>query len=328
MAANAQMNSSNNRKIEKWFNSPVVVFKSVTISIGEYLPDFERRSFNLPMPDSNLTCINPNLDIIVRKPYRDDPHLVPIGLVSKDYRLIPHREVLNVAIDALKANDIDPAQTISELSITQFGERMTMSTYLPEKYNFDPGDGHELAMRLECFNSVDGSCRFKVFMGWFRFVCSNGLVLGVKKSAFERRHLNSLTLDDLRSVLENGLSNIEEEKGQFRKWKGTSINPHDIVTWVNDDVRQKWGFKAATRAYHIARSGCDVKIKGTYKGEKPTTIPTERAERVPGAPKQIGNAYDLSQTLAWLAKERNDLQEQQEWREDIPGLINKLIDNE
>lgn len=165
-------------------------------------------------------------------------------------------------------------------------------------------------------------------MGWFRFVCSNGLVLGVKKSAFERRHLNSLTLDDLRSVLENGLSNIEEEKGQFRKWKGTSINSHDIVTWVNDDVRQKWGFKAATRAYHIARSGYDVKIKGPYKGEKPTTILTERTDKVPGTPDKIGNAYDISQVLAWLAKERNDLQEQLDWREQIPDLMNKLIYNE
>lgn len=328
MAANVQMSSSNNQRSGKWFNSRVMVYKDITTSIGEYLPDFERRSFNLHTPDGNLTSINPNLDIIVRKPYQDDPHPVPIGLVSKDYRLIPHREVLSVAIDALKANSIDPAQTLSELNITQFGERMTMSTYLPEKYNFDPGDGHELAMRLECFNSVDGSCRFKVFMGWFRFVCSNGLVLGVKKSAFERRHLNSLTIDDIRSVLENGLSNIEEEKSQFTAWKARRIKLDDIVGWVNDDVRQAWGFKAATRVYHIARSGYDVKIKGSYKGEKPTTILTEQTEKIPGTPDKIGNAYDISQVLAWLAKERNDLQEQLEWRERIPDLINKLIYNE
>lgn len=328
MAANAQTNSSNNRKRRKWLNSPLMVYKGITTSIGEYLPEFERRSFNLHVPDVSLTSINPNLDIIVRKPYREDPHPVPVGLVSKDYRLIPHREVLDVTIDALKENDIDPAQTISELGITQFGERMGLSIYLPEKYNFDPGDGHELAMRLEVFNSVEGSCRFKVFVGWFRFVCSNGLVLGVKKSAFERRHLNSLTIYDIRYVLENGLGNIEEDKGQFTAWKAKSIKLDDIVGWVNNEIRKTWGFKAATRAYHISRSGYDVKIKGPYKGEKPTTILTERTDKVPGTPDKIGNAYDMSQALAWLARERNDLQEQLEWREEIPDLINKLIDNE
>lgn len=108
MAANAQMHSSNNRKSRKWLNSPIMVYKGLTISIGEYLPDFERRSFNLHMPDGNLTSINPNLDIIVHKPYREDPYPVPIGLVSRDYGLIAHREVLNVAIDALKANKYRP----------------------------------------------------------------------------------------------------------------------------------------------------------------------------------------------------------------------------
>ena len=153
-------------------------------------------------------------------------------------------------------------------------------------------------------------------------------MLGVHKTAFERRHLNNLSIDDIRSVLDSSLSNIEEEKGQFTAWKARSIKLDDIVGWINNDVRQTWGFKAAARAYNIARSGYDVRIAGPYKNAKPTTIPIKRAERVPGAPEKSSNAYDVSQILAWLAKERNDLQEQQDRREQIPDLMNKLIYNE
>lgn len=325
MPASDSISTSDGRPNGKWYNSPATLYCDLTTVVGKYIPDFERRCFNLHRPDADLAHINPNLDMIVRRPHGNDPHPVPIGVVSRDYGLIPHKDVLNVAIEALKANDIDPSLTMTELTLTQYGERMSMSIYLPGKYSFDPGDGHQLAMRLECFNSVDGSCRFKVFVGWFRFVCRNGLIIGVQKTAFERRHLNSLSIDDIKSVLERGLSNIEEEKRQFVAWKATGIEAADIVAWINDDVRKAWGFKAATRAYHIARSGHDVRIVGPYKGWRPTTIPIERAEEVPGSPGQISNAYDLSQALAWLAKERNDLQEQLEWREQIPNLMNRLL---
>jgi hypothetical protein len=32
----------------------------------------------------------------------------------------------------------------------------------------------------------------------------------------------------------------------------------------------------------------------------------------------------VSQVLAWLAKERRDVQEQVDWREQIPGLLERM----
>lgn len=323
MTANAQTNLSNNQRSGKWFNSPVMVYKGITTGMGEYLPDFERRCFNLPMPDANFTCINPNLDMIVRKPYHDS-HYAPIAVVSKDYKLVPHREVFEVAVKAMENNGIDPSETQSELALSEYGERMNLCIFLPEQYDFDPGDGEKLAMRLELFNSVDGSSKFKVFIGWFRFVCSNGMILGIKKSTFQRRHQAGLSIDDIGAVLESGLRNSKDEKEQFKTWRARDVRPNGIVRWINEDIRKIWGFKAATRAYHIARSGYDVKITGPYKDEKPTTIPVKQGDRVPGTPDRIANAYDVSQVLAWLAKERKDIQEQLQWREQIPELMKRL----
>ena len=49
----------------------------------------------------------------------------------------------------------------------------------------------------------------------------------------------------------------------------------------------------------------------------------QQTDPVPGAPNNSGNLYDVSQVLAWLAMERRDVQEQLEWREQIPELWNQ-----
>jgi hypothetical protein len=315
-----------NNSDPKWFNSPVQFYEGTLSDIGHYIPDFERRSFGLTQPDDNLSRINERLDLIVRKPVEIDHNYVPVGVVSKAYTLVPHKEVLNMAIQAIEANSqIDVSQVKAELTITEYGERMALSLYLPERFSFCPSDGHPLSLRLECFNSVDGSTRFRALMGWFRFVCSNGLIIGVTQSDIRRRHVGDLKLSDIGSVLTSGIEESEWEKGNFEKWRKKEIEPGQVVKWVEEDLRNKWGFKAAARAYHISTTGFDVQITGPFKENTPTSIPVEKIKRVQGAPLVSRNLYDLSQALAWLAKERRDLQEQLEWREDISVLLKPFL---
>lgn len=325
MSINNQMELFDGLKNGKWLNSPVTVYKGITTFVADHIPDFERRCLGLLHPHEGLSRINLHLDIIVRKPYRDDPHSVPIGVVSKDYKLVSHKEVLDVAIKALRHNDIDPSRTNAKITLSEYGERMGLSIILPKQYDFDPGDGHKLAMRLECLNSVEGSTRFKVLIGWYRLVCSNGLIIWKTETDFQRRHRADLSIAHIGRVLRNGLNNAESDKRQLREWRNRAIKPAQLVDWVNEELRKLWGFKAATRAYHIARTGHDVEITGSYQGEKPSTIATKQTIVVPGTSGRVDNAYNVSQVLAWLAKERNDFQEQLGWREQIPDLMNKLL---
>ncbi len=309
----------------KWFNSPITCHEGSLKEIQEYIPEFERRSFSLTQPENHHTRLNEHLDIIVRKPTPDDPGYVPIGVVSKDYTLIPHTEVLKVATDTLKNNDIKASEIKSKIEITEYGERMALSMFLPQKYSFDPGDGNKLALRLECFNSVEGSTRFRALMGWFRFVCSNGLIVGVTQSDFKRRHTGDIPLIEIGEVFTAGIDRAEEEKKNFKKWRGHEIKTDRLESWINEDLKKDLGFKAAARAYHIADTGHDVKILGPYKDHIPSSIPVEKLKRVPGAPPKSKNLFDISQALAWLAKDRRDLQEQLEWKEKIPGLMEPLM---
>jgi hypothetical protein len=308
----------------KWFNSPVTYHDGNLTNIRNHIPVFERRGFGLTQAEGQPSRLNKRLDTIVRRPFGDDNTFVPVGVVSKDYVLMPHGDVLDVLIAAFEGAKIAPADVKAELRITEYGERMALSLYLPDEYHFDPGDGYPMALRLECLNSVDGSTRFRVLMGWFRLVCSNGLIIGITRSDVRRRHIGDLGIARVGEVLVSGLRESKTEKKNFENWRKAEINLNRIVPWVDKDLRKEWGFKAAARTFHIARFGHDADVAGQYKGSTPTTIAMQKTKRVPGAPQECRNLFDLSQILAWLAKERRDLQEQLEWREKIPELLAHL----
>ena len=308
----------------KWFNSPITFHEGNLTEIRKHIPAFERRDFNLSQQENERFRPNARLDTIVRLPFGDDKALVPVGVVSKDYALVQHTSVLDVATKALEHAQIAPGDVKAELKITEYGERMSLSLYLPKKYEFDPGDGNLMALRLECLNSVDGSTRFRALMGWFRFVCSNGLIIGVTRTDMRRRHVGDFRLGDIGKILSSGLNESEKEKQNFESWRKSSVTLKQVAPWAEKAVRKTWGFKAAARTFHIARTGVDVEIVGQYKDTTPTTIPVRKAKIVPGAPRECRTLYDVSQILAWLAKERRDLQEQLEWREKIPKLMESL----
>jgi len=308
----------------KWFNLPVKKYNGSLSEIRARLPCIDRRPFVVTLARQQTPSVNPRLDLIVRLPFEDDKKLVPLGVVSKDYAFIEHTTVLDYTIDALYENDINPVDIEAELKLTEYGERMALSLFLPHKYDYTVGEKDSMSLRLELLNSVDGSTRFRVLMGWFRLVCTNGLVIGVTRAEFRRRHTGDLHVEDIAKVLADGIRDSETEKANLDKWRRSTFPADRLQEWVKTDLRKTWGFKAATRAYHIANTGKDVHLDGPFKGNDPTTIPTSPTDLVGGSPQKSSTVFDLSQILSWLAKERNDLQEQIEWREQIPELLAPL----
>ena len=258
-------NTASENNLPKWFNSLVTFHRGTLESVRPFVPDFERRAFDLKQPDNEHSRLNERLNTIVRKPFREDRNFIPVGVVSKRYALVQHLDVLDVAVKAFDEVKIAPKDVGAELKITEYGERMELSPYLPNKFSFDPGDKNPLALRLECFNSVDGSTRFRALMGWFRFVCSNSLVIGVTQSDVRRRHVGELGLADVGSVLKSGIQASEKERENLKNWRQKGIVPGDLSPWVEKELRKNWGYKAAARFYHISRTGHDAEIIGPYK---------------------------------------------------------------
>ena len=316
--------ATNNTRL-RWNGSPVMYYMGNLMEMEAHMPSFVRQSFGLADLEKKLTRLNDRLHVIVRLPFDKDETAVPVGVVSKKYVLVQHTEVLNMAIQAFEAAQFDPSALKAELTMTEYGERMALTVYLPEEYDYVPEQGDPMKLRLQCLNSVDGSTEFRAIMSWLRQVCSNGLTVGVTRYQMRRRHVGNIPMEDLSEVLAWGIEESLEEMRHFDTWRRTPISFDQLEAWVDGPLRERWGFKAATRAFHIALRGTDVDLVGSYKHNTPTRIAVRETQRVPGVPETSLTLFDMSQILAWLAKERLDIQEQFEWRETIPELLASLM---
>ena len=135
----------------RWFQAPVTTTKGKIETIRHRLPFFERRPFELLSSNLISNRPNPYYETVVRKPINGDKGFIPVGIVSKKYVLIQHTEILDAAVKSLNSAKIQTDNIDAELTITDFGERMSLSFYLPDEYSYTIGKDDKMAMRLEVF---------------------------------------------------------------------------------------------------------------------------------------------------------------------------------
>jgi hypothetical protein len=87
----------------RWRGDETVTRKGPLAKIREAIPEFERRPFAASRRDNGGEAVNDSRDVIVR---RGDG--VPVGVVSKQYRLVPHSKVFDLALEALEEAEVHP----------------------------------------------------------------------------------------------------------------------------------------------------------------------------------------------------------------------------
>jgi len=259
--------------------------------------------------------VNPHIRMVVRLPATVTEQPIPVGVVSNIYSLAQHADVVEMCFQGLRSHKIDPSVLRCEVGLTPLGEWMNFRAYFPDSFSYDPGDGNNLSLRLECFNSVDGSSRLVILLGWFRFICSNGLIIGETKASLRDIHDENLNLDVIPNIISKGLAKVNTDLKRMRRWESSIVELQNLIGWVDHHLAEQWGKKAACRTLHICRSGADVDL--TEKSVK-------QLNDVPGAPKPAKNLFDVCQALSWVATHRNNADERLEWQGHIPELIENL----
>ena len=139
--------------------------------------------------------------------------------------------------------------------------------------------------------------------------------------------VHNQTLDLLAAieVIQQGLENVQRDLKVITRWARFPVSQAMLIAWVDGTLCKKWGISAATRAYHISQRGEDGTVRPTSDRTPPHTRLIGNTHPVPGAVFPAQNAYAIAQILAWLSKERNDLQEQIDRSADIPELMEHLL---
>lgn len=297
-----------------WLGEPA---SEVTGSLGDMaplFPTFGRVPFGT----------NRRLDMIVRLAAANGEIPVPTAVVSKRYVLVQHTSVIEALENALRSVDVDPPDLQCRLTMSESGARMAMRVELPERFAFNAPDEHQMALTFECFNSVDRTVPFFALLGWFRFVCSNGLVVGTTHAAMRQHHRPSLHIRDLEPMLTEGLAAAACDRDLLTASMARRVSADALRTWVDGPVAKKWGAFAAARVHAIATTGLDGEPSRTPKGAPPHARHIVRPIRVPGAEAPCRNSYGLAQALAWVAARRNEVAERVAWRGEIPELMAQL----
>jgi hypothetical protein len=302
----------------RWRARDVSFLKGQWSSLSKRIPCFTTEDFKA-QPDGPA---NPYIRSVIRQPVTVTEHQIPVGVVSNTYCMVQHAEVVEMCFKGLRENKIEPNELMCEVGLTPLGEWMNFRAYFPKQY--DMNDGEKLALRLECFNSVDGSSRLVILLGWFRFVCANGLIIGETKAALRDIHDENMNLEVIPEIISKGLAKVEADMKRLEDWEEYSVELPKIESWVDNHLAEKWGKKAACRTLHICRTGADAEITNPFAGGKPSERQTNRLQDVPGAAHPAKNLYDVSQALSWLATQRNSADERLEWQGDITKLIENL----
>ena len=287
------------------------------------IPTFRRKDFKNINGDSN-----PYLDVIVNE-QRD----MPVATVSKQYGLLQHTEAIQATVEALNKLGLSENGAMCELAMTELGERMWLRIRFPE-HNFDPGDEKPMMLELSIFNSVDRSLVFGFEGGWYRQICTNGMVTLEIGSRYNRRHSKSFSADFLSQQLDEKIVSVLSEEARYKKWAARKVRVGDpiiyedsIENWIDQTVSKEWSRVTAARAYHIIRTAIDghPNVKGENSKKRAHELPlrngTER--HVPGQ-KPTETILDVNHALTWIASHQETVQTRYEMMRDVPYLMNEL----
>jgi hypothetical protein len=312
-----------------WLGEPIIHHQGTYDQVADAIPLFGRRPFALytkPAGREELPFVtgeNPYFDEVLRLSQSGD-HEVPVGIVSKSYKLIQHRELFEITVRALDEASVPLNLVMVSLTLSKFGGRMALRFVLPERFSFDPGDSHPLHLRLECFNSVDGSTRLVFMMSWYRLVCSNGLVARVTGAHEAMIHTERAELPDIKALISAGIESLSAERKFYGLAMNVRIDRIELQSWIDGELKKKWGALAAARTYLICQSGFDGAFLDPFDKLPPSQKKMKRTGQVPGAVPNADNLYAVSQALAWIARGRLDVQEQTQYMREIPQLMHRL----
>jgi len=267
---------------------------------------------------------NPHIKTVVRQPLAVTEQPIPVGTVSNSYQLAQHHEVVKRCFEGLRLVGVDPSSAKCEVGLTPLGEWMNFRAYFPDSHNYTPLDGKPLGLRLECFNSVDGSSRLVILLGWLRLVCLNGLVILETKATLRDVHDEHLNLDAIPDMVVAGMNAVGEDLRRIKGWEAAEVTSASLKEWANGKLSEKWGKKAACRAFHICVNGRDVEIVDPFAKGEATEKPVKSTIDVPGAARPAKTLYYVSQALSWVATQRSNTEERVEWQGAIPELIVSL----
>ncbi len=97
-------------------------------------------------------------------------------------------------------------------------------------------DHNDVKLQLIVTNSFDGSSTFKIQLGFFRFVCSNGMIVGETLESYAHKH-TGMILEELDESIERIVAQTHKLSGIITAMKNTKMSEAQILSFKNEAMK-------------------------------------------------------------------------------------------
>lgn len=323
------------RRTSRRAAAPNLVLRGALRSVASQLPEFGRRQFGVELaPIESLAPSHPNLQAIV-----NEATGLPVGVVSPDYALIQHADVLHAAAEGLTRLGIPVAGCEVTVELSPQGEQMVARFTVPGLPRAQPQDGHPLLPTVMLCNSVDGKSALRANLGWFRMICMNGLVIPYAGASLRRRHTHGLSFGEVADIVERELVRADAMRRSLEGLSSAPVTAAAVAEWCDHEVKRAWGAISAMRVFHVATRGMDVTTADPFETAAPSRRRVEDFAPVPGAAPfrsaagggygiddaAVGTHHDALQALTWVASRTQNLSQRWEREANALALVARLV---
>ena len=152
-----------------------------------------------------------------------------LSCMTDEYKLITNRQVFNYANPMIRKSGGE----IKEVSVFSDGARTTVKWHFPnEKVSVRKGD--MMTPEIVIRNSYDGTIGLNILAGAFRFVCTNGMIIGVIAQNYKNKHsVYNVSLDDIEPVIDETIKKTKIIfKDEFPILIDNNIKERHIVKFI------------------------------------------------------------------------------------------------
>lgn len=163
------------------------------------------------------------------------------------YTFIPTIEVL----DGLRREGFQPFE-VRQTRVRDQGRR-EHTKHLVRLRHESSITSQEEVPEIILLNSHDGTSSYQLLSGFFRFVCSNGLIAGDVCNDIRVRHSGNV-VDDVIEGAVRVLDNVEEIAGRIDTYKSITLAPQEQQVFANAALQLRWDDKAPVEAEQVLRT--------------------------------------------------------------------------
>lgn len=136
-----------------------------------------------------------------------------ISVVKNSYKLIPNKQLIQPFMEQVSKLGIrwkiDPSHSFCKLN------RMRLQVTFPDILIRD--NESEIALSIFLSNSYDQSEGVRLYWGFLRLVCTNGLIAGDKLGSFYSRHTKGFTFENFYKEFGHASDKIESVQNQIHQ---------------------------------------------------------------------------------------------------------------